>query len=332
MGIRVKKCFFIRHLRTVWRRIYAANVTIKPTQDYDYYRHLFYSFYAKHFLTRWRIVFFYVNDDINECIIPFVINQKKRVIKGLSNFGRLDYEDIVSSTNDSTFVRRSLETVLDDYRGYRLDLVNINESSALFQSLGQRMELREKCVSIELAGCFDEFMLRLSKHQRQNIRTAYNRIQKRSFNYNLVQYDENKKIPHHLWMSCQQIYERRHNETGSFLRKWVDRQLNPYTHILHSIKGWRVLVLFHGSTPIAYMGGIFSERQGCFYVPRLCIDPDFSEYSPGIILLNETIRSFIGEGVKCLDLMLGDEPYKIAMGGETHNNYEIKCCVKDLFD
>ena len=332
MEVKVKKFYCFIRLRKAWRRIYAVNEAIKPTQDYDYFRHLYYAFYSKRLLSRWRVVFFYVKDDINECIVPLVINPKKRIIKGLSNFGRLDYEDVISSTNDKSFIIRCLKRVFDDYEGYNLDLININESAILFDALRAKMILLEKCVSIELAECYDDYFLRLSKHQRQNIRTAYNRLQKNAFDFDLVQYDERKRIPDHVWLICQQIYERRHSENGSLITKWVNRQCNPYTHILHSANGWCIFVLFHKNKPIAYMAGIMSLRQSCFYVPRLCIDPDFSEYSPGIILLNETIKSLIGEGVKFLDLMLGDEPYKIAMGGETHNNYEIQCCVNELFD
>ena len=126
------------------------------------------------------------------------------------------------------------------------------------------------------------------------------------------------------------MYERRHYATGARSKKWVERQSNPYTHILHTALGWQVFVLFHDEIPISYMAGLVSKEQNCYYVPRLCIDPDFNKYSPGIILLVETIRLFIGQGIGHLDLMLGDEPYKMAMGGRIHHNYELKCKVEEL--
>ena len=89
-------------------------------------------------------------------------------------------------------------------------------------------------------------------------------------------------------------------------------------------------VLFHGEIPIAYMAGLLGKEQNCYFVPRLCIDSKYIRFSPGIVLLVETIREIINRGIGHLDLMLGDEPYKTAMGGRVHQNFELKCKVDEL--
>lgn len=64
-------------------------------------------------------------------------------------------------------------------------------------------------------------------------------------------------------------------------------------------------------------------------VPRLAINPKFSRYSPGIILINETMKLCESEfGYTEFDLSKGIEQYKIAMGGEKYlrNKY---ICITD---
>ena len=328
LSVRIRHSLF--GLRAVWEKICSKNSRVLPLQCFDYYKCLFLSFYAKHLISRWRILFYHLSDGKEDCIIPLVVNHKRRAIRGLSNFGRLDYEDVISSTEDASFVRNCLEMVLNGYKGYSLHLININESSMLYKALGDRMKFLENCVTIDIPSDFEEYISGLSKHQRQNIRTAYNRLSKESFDVCLKHYDENTRIPRRLWQQCQQMYEGRHSAPGSRYKIWIERQRNPYTRILHSVKGWQVFVLFHNETPISYMAGLSGKVQNCYYVPRLCIDSDFIKYSPGIILLVETIRQIINQGIGHLDLMLGDEPYKTAMGGRVHQNFELKCKVDEL--
>lgn len=328
--IKKEKHFHIISLKKKWDTICLKNKGISPIHQYWYFWHLTLSFYSIHTLSRWRIVFYYLFDEQDACIIPFVVNPHKLLIKGLSSFGRLDYEDVISSTDNDRFIKKCFEIVLSDYKGYTLHFININEDSSLYKALGDRMKFLENCVTIDIPSNFDEYIASLSKHQRQNIRTAYNRLSKESFDICLKHYDEKTKMPQRLWQQCQQMYEGRHSALGSRFKIWVDRQRNPYTHILHTIKGWQVYVLFHGEIPISYMAGLLGEEQNCYYVPRLCIDPDFIKYSPGIVLLCETIRQIINQGIGHLDLMLGDEPYKTAMGGRVHRNFELKCKVGEL--
>ena len=328
----VKKYFSLLLIKKTWNNIYSNNVNNLPLQHFEYYKRLVFSFYSTHLLSRWRVLFFYLSNGKDECIIPLAVNKKKHLIKGLSCFGRLDYEDVVSSTTDLTFVRGCLRKVLESYKGYRLELVNLNEHGALYGCLSDLAKFRERCVAIEFSDSFDNYFSELSKHQRQNIRTAYNKLQKEAFSYRLVQYNRNNAIPNSVWRYCQQIYEFRHETKGSRFKIWIDRQRNPYTSILRTVEGWRIYVLFHEDIPIAYMGGLLNQKQNCYFVPRLCINAEYSSYSPGIVLITETIKLLIEGCVKTMDLMLGDEPYKIAMGGETHDNFELSCFVDDLVE
>lgn len=332
MQISCKKYYCIAFLKHSWNSIYDGFDGNLPLQSYKYYRWLFISFYLSHRISRWRILFFLCEGKDNRLIFPLVINNRKRLIRGISNFGRLDYEDVVASKNDNSFLAEGIKSVLVKYPGYEIHVENVSENSLLYGLWGPKMKKLEKCVSIDLTDSYDKYISLLSKHQRQNIRTAYNKIQKEAWDIRLAQYDAHHPIPHDLWKKCQIMYEQRHGAVGSRWKIWKDRQLNPYTHILHSVEGWRVFVLFHDEEPISYMAGLYGDKQNCYYVPRLCINNQFSKYSPGIVLINEVVKVLIGEGVKYLDLMRGDEPYKTAMGGFVHNNYMLRCSVDELID
>ena len=72
------------------------------------------------------------------------------------------------------------------------------------------------------------------------------------------------------------------------------------------------------------MAGVFSKKGDQFVVPLLYSNNTYLRYSPGILLVNETAKALISKRVLILDLARGDEPYKYALGGETHFNYTYR--------
>ena len=184
------------------------------------------------------------------------------------------------------------------------------------------------CTSLQINNSLENYLKKLSKHQQQNIRTAYNKLFREDFKIHIKTFDSTHRIPQHLWNICQSMYESQRNLNENQIKLWIKRHLNAFTHILHHVDGHRIYVLMHDTTPIAYMAGLV--KNGYFYVPRLSHDTNYNKYSPGIILICETIKLLLNEGIHTLDLMRGDEPYKLAMGGTIHKNYYLDCNVDDL--
>lgn len=315
-------------LRKQWNNICASNSNILPTQHYDYYRHLWVIFYTKYLTTRWRIVFHTVSEGTNQCIIPLVINHARKKIHGISFYGRLDYEDIIPSTPDLLFNSHCIHIILSKYKGYSIYINNIPESGYLYHILQHRMVFDRDCITIKLNNSYENYIYNLSKHQQQNIRTAYNKLFREDFKIQTKTFDSTSRIPQHLWNICQSMYERQRDINGCRVKTWIKRQKNAFSHILHHVDGYRIYILMHNMTPIAYMAGMV--KHGCYYVPRFSHDINHNKYSPGIILICETIKLLIDEGIHTLDLMRGDEPYKLAMGGTIHKNYYLNCNVDDL--
>lgn len=314
----------IKHL---WNRIANNSPHFLPTQEYDYQKYLFWSFYSHpRRMLRSPIKYIHISEGNDECIFPIVVNKTSKQLFGLSHFGRLDYDDIIATTNSPAKIKSLLNKSLEKYLDYRIYIPNINEHSLLFSAIGKKLLYSEDCVSIALPQNFNQYLHSLSKHQQQNIRTSYNRMQRNNISYHLEEDDVQNKISHRMWKDLCLLHHRRHNEHVTPF----DLLRNPYYHILKKNANHHIFVLFNNNVPMAYMAGLFSVKQNTYYVPRLCINEEYATYSPGIVLLCETIKQLISTGINCIDLMIGDEPYKLAMGGTIHKNYYLDCTVDDL--
>ncbi len=64
-------------------------------------------------------------------------------------------------------------------------------------------------------------------------------------------------------------------------------------------------------------------RDDGYYLYNSAYAPEAAESSPGIVLLATLIDTLIAEGVPRLDLLKGDEPYKLRLGGNPRPLYRI---------
>lgn len=313
-------------------RIIAVNSSILPTQSFLYYCYLFFAFYCKFFrVGYWRIIFHHISDGKDECIVPLVVNKKRKQIRSISYYGRLDYDDIICSTNSGLFICEVFKCLCNAYPDYTITWKNINENSPTYLVLQNILNVQEPCVAINLPPTYDEYYSSLSKNQRQNIRTAYNRLKNDCIHASFTCYDSSNPLNISLWNKCEGIYERRHNMiANNRIIQYFSRVRNPYHHILMKHPQRRIYVLQVDDIPLAYMAGLYDEKKKIYLVPRLCINDVYCKYSPGIILINETIKCIISQGVKIIDLMQGDEPYKFAMGGNVHYNYQLQIAISTL--
>lgn len=174
------------------------------------------------------------------------------------------------------------------------------------------------CISIHLPECYDEYYSCLSKSMRQNLRTAYNRLNKDGKNVQLFRY-KNNEIPKELRESLLQLYIKRqihhYKRAGGGLYKLFVKWIDMGTIIQKELDGWEdVFILKIDNEVAAYFDALYSMDE--YTVPRLAINEYFSKYSPGVLLLNESIKQIIESSkVRTIDLTHGGEKYKVAMGG-----------------
>ncbi len=222
----------------------------------------------------------------------------------------------------------------------KIKLHRIREDSPLLAALPEDRAVlvhTAPCVSIRLQGSASEHIGGLSRSVRQNIRTAYNRMERDGIKYRAVFYDSSKPLSDTLWKQIMELYfirlfgKYKRRKARLFFQRW--RQRYKYFHLKHDTLSLRRLdnafhaVLFDGERIMAFLDGLETLDGSILSVPRLAINPDYAFYSPGYVLLVELIRHMdSGCRLREIDLSRGDERYKTDMGGRVYftRDYNLK--------
>lgn len=194
----------------------------------------------------------------------------------------------------------------------------------------------EECVTIHIStnGGYDEWYNRLSKSIRQNIRTAYNRLEKEgvTVSYKLI---INQQINTEDYKQMISLYTRRLIQKN-YRQKVIEKILYPFVRLLketnpmtralckmkNSCYGY---LTFNDEIAACFWG--LSCNDGRMVVPRLSYSEKYKVYCPGGLLIAETVKKLTAEyrSFTQFDLSCGNEKYKFAYGGISHfnNNYLI---------
>lgn len=323
-------------LKGYWESLYFSSSSVcTPFQSYEANECYYKVYNLKGSRRKYTPVFAYHTDGKNQCIVPLIVSKKEKILRNFSSFGPIDYYHIIASSYEESYIRQVLREICAQYPNFAILFENIPEDSILYAILStEGKNSKEICVHIPLVqyNNLDEYIHALSKHQRQNIRTAYNKLARNSIRYHLEAYDKTHAMPKFVQKQCAQMYESRYEykfgipKTHPIL-KWLMRRLrrwqDPLNRIISSSPQNSTFVLFYNDTPVAYLSGFYNQEKTCFYVPRLTCHVDYLSYDPGILMLLEVIKKMKENNVKSLDLTRGDEPYKYAIGGVEHYNYTL---------
>lgn len=190
------------------------------------------------------------------------------------------------------------------------------------------------CVTIDIKSGYDNWFQRLHKSARQNIRTAYNRLRKEGKSYDFqassIHTDCLGRKKARLLLYSKRIIEKNDfqfnpNSRVHIYLNALNRFLDPMTAALNKMKDSIHMDLIIDGELAAFLSGFITESKTVI-VPRLAIDTKFRAYSPGIVLIAETIRYLTQQypQIEFLDLSRGDESYKIACGGQIYYNFQYE--------
>ena len=74
---------------------------------------------------------------------------------------------------------------------------------------------------------------------------------------------------------------------------------------------------------------MWPDIQEEIQIPRLAIDSEYSFYSPGYLMVCETLKwLMINSDIQTLDLMRGGEKYKLDLGGQKYITYKCDVLIK----
>ena len=319
-------------LHAVWDRLYSAG-NFSPFQSWVSNWWFYLVYHLKGSRLKYRPSFLCFSDENNMCILPIAVDAHQKRVIDFSVGGPIDYYDAICSTHDSSFITACITLLRDLYPDYEICFSNINQDSLLFSAFkGDSFRPQTICAKIEFASnSYEEYFKSLSKHQRQNIRTGYNKLAREGIEWRLEKYDATNPMPRGVWKQCLQMYNERcnmKNRRGNGLKQYWAGWKNSQVDLMNIlIRKWnRVVsfVLFMNGQPVAYMSGMCNNQHDTFFVPRLSCSNQYLRYDAGILMLNESIKLLLNEGIRTIDLTRGDEPYKFAMGAVPHTNYVVQ--------
>lgn len=326
-------------------QLYKDNPYLTPYQSWEYLDKTGKGFTARHpfdMLGLNSCCFVLYEDERPVIVAPLLVkkqNGRKQVyLRGhFTGAGNLDYiyESNLSYEHFSTLMNE-MSKVLNNPK-WIID--RISEKSLTFKYWKRYVnglnviENAEKCVEIITETTHEEWMKGLSKSVKQNVRTSYNRLNtdgrvlKTEIHFDC-------KIPNLVFNEMIKVASKRAVEYDKRTQKWlwkvyyplkkldpVIRFFEKYTHCFFAA------VYIDGTLAASLMG--FKSNDNRYIIPRLSYNSEFYRYSPGGILVNETMKKLCEVETKVdFDLSRGEEKYKYDFGGQEHLIYSFEFMCK----
>ncbi len=227
------------------------------------------------------------------------------------------------------------------YPGYRLKLFDVPVASpfshalkAVFPNISES-ERSSFHIPLWQWDSYEAYFKSLSSHMRQNIRTLYNHIAKDGLDVRLLVYDKNNLPSRSYLRKVWKLYFLRkaiwrNKKQGVFSgisrRIEVQREMDGMkTKSLYDLDNTRLFCVEINNILTAFML-CYADGHGNIVVPKLAIHPDYQKWSPGSLLIVETLKWCYDHGIRDFDLSRGDEVYKRRFGGieERIARYSLK--------
>jgi len=275
--------------------------------------------------------------------VTYVVRRDKRIVMIFPSFENSSSVELAGNTtgicslspiffeNNVESQKEIFEFFLSNIKNRTVILPRIREDSKMYTIISgmtgkYKIEDKQtKCVQINFANGQEAHVAGLSKSVRQNIRTAYNRLKtdEKSFRFEMIHGNE---ISTKRMDSILEIYNNRHEERYkegvSKLKRFYLKNLDYATRNLYFDYAVHAFLYIDGNIA-GFFSGYYDKNKKSIVIPRLSIDAEYGRYSPGYVLLNETMKYYSeNNDVQIIDLATGDEKYKCDMGGEIYNRFE----------
>jgi hypothetical protein len=321
----------LREVKNKWERMYASNHALTPYSSYSFNEIVqhYYRFGLKRALFRTKI--FEILDDSQNTIMIIPLYGKGRrfyILGDLIPTGHLDFIYKTEANNEE--FEQAFKLLQTELRGTKVVFNKISQRSKLNDYLALHYPALQKnvCVNINFGTDYEAYLGSLSKSTRNNIHTMYNRI-KRDISSWELEVMMRTPVPRSLEdeiirLYTQKIFDKNEVRAGWLLRtSW--RYTNPITiSTMRMEDNFNSILRFNGNIVAAFCGYVDND-ESTIITPRGAMDRTYSRYSPGIVVILETIK-WLTRNTKItnLDLSRGDEAYKYTLGGKEHYNYSYE--------
>lgn len=322
--ITLHKTHGIKKLKSAWMELEKAD-GVTPFLYYDYMKNVTWNSWLRLSVP----VFFYGKEEKGKVVFiaPMRYGLLNKTYDTLGNLGYCDITDFLFSDSLREEEKRDVLQQMIKKIGKPFCMSRIMADSETLFLLDGRVEQKYivPCVNIHLPEDYDSHIATLSKSVRQNIRTAYNRMTKNDATYEFKFFvgganipDEVKKETHAIY-NKRQFSEYRYSDKitlFSLLSKLQVKYLRHDNFSLYRNSNAVQSVLFINGKIAAMFAGVLNKVGDRVVIPRLAIYMEYSFYSPGYVLLCETMKHVIpNTSIRNIDLCRGTEKYKTDMGG-----------------
>lgn len=220
--------------------------------------------------------------------------------------------------------------------GKNFKLKRIEENSPInvyFANCGKNIKTSQSaCVSLKFTDDVDRYFKGLSASVKQNLRTACNRMKRDEVEYELKVWMSPNIMEQQVWQGIMKLYLKRllgkykRHKVGNLFYKLYKTIFYTYfkhdTHSLHRLDNSFHAAIFIQGELAGFMSGFSNHTNTKVVIPRLAINDTYKFYSPGYILICETMKWLaFHTAIREIDLSRGTEKYKTDLGGETYSTH-----------
>lgn len=330
----------IRTVKDAWNTLYNRNIHLTPYQQYSYCS-IINEYPAILKWNRLKNVIYELRNTHDQTIMLMPLHiettKKQNIAYMWGKFSQSGHLDFVYDEQIKTEAfLAGMNLINKDIGNVKLVITCVTEQSKLNEmiqncfSSSHYVRRKDTCIQIPITTSFKDYLRTLKKHVRQNLRTSFTRLKNDSLTYE-VQTCVNQAIPSDILSQLFEIYWKRLSDKRlniglkRFLPLSLRMQLNPTIIALKILPNVFYSIIYIDKTIAGFCAG-FTSHNGKIILPFLSINGTFSRFSPGGILITETIKFLIeNHDYKYFDLSRGDEKYKYTYGGTEHfiYSYEI---------
>jgi CelD/BcsL family acetyltransferase involved in cellulose biosynthesis len=241
----------------------------------------------------------------------------------LGSFEIADYLDLVVPEREIDPFMEAITSSLDaqDRAVWEvLDLYNILEGSPslplLVKAARQRgwevhQETLQPCPQIILGGTWDEYLAKLNKKQRHELRRKMRRAEQDplGLDWRLLHASDDLDAAMTQFLDLM----AHDDEKKSFLSQAMRGQFHDLARAAQCNEWLHLSFLELSGEPVA--GALSFDYGGRIWLYNSGINPEFLSLSPGWVLIGHIVQWAIEHGREALDFMRGDEKYKYRLGG-----------------
>ena len=325
MAIQIMKSLFLTSkIKKVWQAM-EDEESVTPYLYFDYMK---YVWWQTKLFSKFIPIIYYAVDDSNDIIM--IAPMKRDVLSGrldtLGNRGMCDITDFLYKKELTNDTRKECVLKLREFIGHPFYLSRMLSESETLEYLKPYSTLVDshECVDIYLQSDYESHFKKLSKSVRQNVRTAYNRLQKDGVDYDFRFYIGGKNIPASAKNDSKKCYLKRQLDAYANSLSLISKVkhfigINWLRHDNFSLfknrNSVNATLYLNGKIAACFMGAL-NYTKDRVVIPRLAFSTEFRKYSPGYVLLTECMQYVLANtGIRHIDLCRGTEKYKSDLGG-----------------